>query len=267
MTVERTNTLLSVKDVNLQFGTKRVLDNINFEVKDIVRSDVSQGQVISLIGRSGVGKTQLLRILCGLNSPTSGEVKIGLEQTLCKPGDMGLVPQDYFLYPWRKVKKILEMAAKKNPKFDNQIVKDAVNYYIAEFELTDHIDKYPLQLSGGQRQRVSISQQLLNGSQFLLMDEPFSGLDSIMIDKTTALLARIAQANELQTIIIVSHDLPNSVAISDTCYILSRQGRENNEGATIVKEIDLIERNLAWRPDIKDNHIFYETLKEIKSYL
>lgn len=272
-TVLKQETLLHATGVGLSFpsedGTKKViLKDVNFKVVNLVRPGLVTGQVVSLIGRSGVGKTQILRMLCGLMKPTEGEIRINQKQEIVKPGDMGLVPQDYYMFPWRRIRKILELAAAKNPALsDAKTQKNWVDYYIGAFELQDHLNKFPNQLSGGQRQRVSISQQLLNGSNFLLMDEPFSGLDTLMIDKTTALLSRVAESDELKTIIIVSHDLSNSVAISDTVFILSKQGRSEAEGATIVKEIDLVERDLAWHKEIKEMPAFHETLKEIKSLL
>jgi len=260
--------LLSVRDVNHTYDNTVVLKDINMSILDLVIPGQITGQIVSLIGRSGSGKTTLLRILAGLLKPTTGTVSVGLEQRPMHVGDMGLVPQDYFLFPWRTVRSNLENAARKNPLIkDPKTLKDAVDSYMSAFEIVEHADKYPSQLSGGQTQRVSIAQQLLNGSEFLLMDEPFSGLDSIMIDKTTDLLLRVAQGNELTTIIIVSHDLVNSVAISDTVFLLSKKNRKPEEGATIVKTIDLMERDLAWHGDIKKLPAFHDTLDEIKALL
>jgi len=131
--------------------------------------------------------------------------------------------------------------------------------------LKDELKKYPQQLSGGQRQRASIIQQLLKGSDFLLLDEPFSGLDVCVLDKVTDLLLQVSISDEFKTLIIVSHDIATSVAISDTVLIM---GNENGKpGATIKKEIDLIERNLAWKEDIKQEKAFIETVEEIKDCL
>ena len=124
---------------------------------------------------------------------------------------------------------------------------------------------YPHQLSGGQRQRVSIIQQLLKGSDFLLLDEPFSGLDVIVLDKVVELLLKVSVSDDLKTLIIVSHDIATSVAISDTVFILGEE--KGKPGSTIVKTIDLIERELAWEKDIKSKKIFGETIGEIKACL
>ena len=108
-------------------------------------------------------------------------------------------------------------------------------------------------------------QQLLKGSDFLLLDEPFSGLDVCVLDKVVDLLLNVSLSDELKTLIIVSHDIATSVAISDTVLIMGNEA--GKPGATIKKEIDLIERDLAWKSNIKQEKAFIETVEEIKTYL
>jgi polar amino acid transport system ATP-binding protein/sulfate transport system ATP-binding protein/NitT/TauT family transport system ATP-binding protein len=258
-------TLLKANNVHLEYEGKKILRDVNFEIKNITRPDCLQGQVISLIGRSGIGKTQLFRILSGMNKPTSGHIHVNAEQRLVEPGDMGIVPQNYYLFEWRKIQKILEMAVAKNPHVDAKDRKDIIKQYVNDFGLSECLDKYPMQLSGGQRQRVSLIQQLINGSNFILLDEPFSGLDVISIRQVTEVLVKVSLSSETKTLIIVSHDLSNSLAISDCAYILAREG--NKEGATITASIDLIERDLAWYPDIKRTVEFQKTVAEIEKLI
>jgi ABC-type nitrate/sulfonate/bicarbonate transport system ATPase subunit len=156
------------------------------------------------------------------------------------------------------------MAATQNALLKGK-EKEAIKSYAEDFHLTEHLNKYPQQLSGGQRQRVSIIQQLLKGSDFLLLDEPFSGLDVCVLDKVVDLLLQVSQSDELKTLIIVSHDIATAVAISDTVFILGNE--HGKPGATIKKEIDLIERDLAWQRDIKTKPEFIETVEEIKDCL
>lgn len=272
MTYEKRDILLSAKNVGLSFGNKVVLKDINLEIRDIYRPGFITGQVVSLIGKSGIGKSQMIRVLAGLpvrNGIVVGEVLVNQDQKPVQPGDMGMVFQDYYLPAHLTVQKILWYAAIKNPQFkgDRKVILDAITSYILTFDLGDHRNKYPIQLSGGQKQRTSIAMQLLSGSNFLLMDEPFSGLDPIMVDKTTDLLIRVSQQDELKTIIIVSHDLRNACAISDTVFILSNRDRAPEDGATIVKKVDLIERGLAWIPGIKEMPIFLDTIRDIKQLL
>ena len=259
----KTNTLLQVQNINLQYDDKIILHDINFCIKDIIRPGVQQGQVVSLIGRSGIGKTQLFKILSGLQQPTSGNVWINQQQQV-KAGDMGVIFQNYYLFEWRTIVQSLMMAAKQNPLLKGE-EKTIIDKYATDFNLKEHLHKYPQQLSGGQKQRVSIIQQLLKGSNFLLLDEPFSGLDVCMLDKVTDLLLQLSISDELKTLIIVSHDISTSVAISDTVFILGNE--VGKPGATIKKEIDLIERGLAWQQDIKNDPVFTETIAEIKACL
>ena len=119
-----------------------------------------------------------------------------------------------------------------------------------------------MQLSGGQRQRASIIQQVLTGNRFILLDEPFSGLDALMIDRVMDLLLRISTLHELNTLVIVSHDVENSLAISDTAFILARE--KDKEGATITETLDLIEMGLAWNPNIRENPTFQHLVSQIK---
>jgi ABC-type nitrate/sulfonate/bicarbonate transport system ATPase subunit len=255
--------VLQVKNVCLSYDGKPILRDINFEIKNIVRPDIHQGQVISLIGRSGIGKTQLFKLLSGLQKPTAGEILIHGNQKV-KPGDMGVIFQNYYLFEWRSVHTSLLLAAKKNPLLKGK-EKEAIMEYATDFDLTAHLQKYPRQLSGGQKQRVSIIQQLLKGSDFLLLDEPFSGLDVIVLDKVVELLLKVSLSDDLKTLIIVSHDIASSVAISDTVFILGEE--KDKPGSTIVKEIDMIERELAWAKDIKSRKVFSETIGEIKACL
>lgn len=259
----KTKTLLQVENINLQYDDKIILRDINFSIKDIIRPGMEQGQVVSLIGRSGIGKTQLFKILSGLQQPTSGNVFINDRQQV-QAGDMGVIFQNYYLFEWRAIQQSLMMAAKQNPELKGR-EKDAIESYAVDFNLKEHLHKYPNQLSGGQRQRVSIIQQLLKGSNFLLLDEPFSGLDVCVLDKITELLLKVSVSNELKTLIIVSHDISTAVAISDTVYILGNE--PGKPGATIKKEIDLIDRDLAWHADIKTMPAFAETIEEIKAWL
>ena len=253
--------ILQAENVDLFYEGKPILRDINFCIKNIIRPGLLQGQVVSLIGRSGIGKTQLFKILSGLQQPTCGNIFIHSNQKV-KAGDMGVVFQNYYLFQWRTVYHSLLMAAKQNEKLKGK-EKEAIEQYATDFNLTEQLQKYPQQLSGGQRQRASIIQQLLKGSDFLLLDEPFSGLDVCVLDKVVDLLLQVSLSDELKTLVIVSHDITTAVAISDTVFILGNE--QGKPGATIKKEIDLIERDLAWKKDIKKENAFLDTVDEIKA--
>ena len=292
---EKQETLLSVKNLNLSFTIAKIGDigkdgkkiekkedtlknifaDVNFSVTNIVTPSYGvRGQIESIVGPSGAGKSMLIKALANLNTHgnLTGDILVYNKENILKPvkgGDMGLVFQNYYIPEHMRIERMLRKAAKKNVEFkgDKKLIKDAVDSYLNEFELMDHKDKFPLELSGGQKQRACIMMQLLNGSYFILLDEPFSGLDPLMIDKTTALLQKVANSDEKKTLIIISHDLENCCAISDTVHVLSKKGRAENAGSTIVDTIDLLERDLAYHPEIKRMTGFHSVIDEIKNYL
>jgi ABC-type nitrate/sulfonate/bicarbonate transport system ATPase subunit len=270
--------LLQAKDVSLSYGSRCILRDICFSIRDIVRPGLQQGQVVSLVGRSGIGKTQLFRMLSGLQQPSAGSITIrerkpaetaggGIEiwqERAVRAGDMGVIFQNYYQFGWRTVRQSLLLAARQNKALAGR-EEEAIRDYAGRFDIGDVLHHYPAQLSGGQQQRVSIIQQLLKGADFLLLDEPFSGLDVCVLDKVTELLLQVSLSDELKTLIIVSHDIATAVAISDTVFILGKES--GKEGSTVVREIDLIERGLAWRQDVLQDRRFPETLAEIKACL
>jgi ABC-type nitrate/sulfonate/bicarbonate transport system ATPase subunit len=254
--------ILKAESIHLNFD-RLILRDINFQVHNITRPNLQQGQVVSLIGRSGIGKTQLFKILSGLMQPTSGNVMIGSDLRPVIEGQVGIVPQNYILFNHRSILDNLKLGLRGSiKKLQEKEKEDLINNYAIKFGLQEHLKKYPMQLSGGQRQRVSIIQQILTGNKFILLDEPFSGLDPVIKDKVIELLVSISELDELNTLIIVSHDLENSLAISDTAFILAKQ--EHHEGATITETIDLIEMGLAWNPEIKKNKDFQELVAQMK---
>jgi polar amino acid transport system ATP-binding protein/sulfate transport system ATP-binding protein/NitT/TauT family transport system ATP-binding protein len=278
----RGETLLQVKDLSLYYDDKCILCDINFSIDDIIRPGIQQGQVVSVIGRSGIGKTQLFRTLSGLQKPDKGQILVrasqdtppfkapslrtGLPWSLrpVHAGDMGVIFQNYYQFGWRTVEESLRLAAHRNKALKGS-ENDAIKEYAAQFDLSDVLKRYPKQLSGGQQQRVSIIQQLLKGSDFLLLDEPFSGLDVCVLDKVVSLLLKVSLSHEFKTLIIVSHDIPTTVAISDTVFILGK--KEGQEGSCIVRSIDLMERGLAWQPNVQEQKAFADTIREIKDCL
>lgn len=268
-------TLLQVKDVSIKLGGQQILRDINLEIKDILRPDMIQGQVVALLGRSGAGKSTLFSILAGLNTPDTGTIAIydydanrAIDIDTMMPvcaGDMGVVYQNYYMFGWRKIRTLLSTAVSKNIAVKAEERKDLMMQTVADLNLTEHLEKYPDMLSGGQQQRAAIAEQILSGSEFLLLDEPFSGLDYLTIDKVMNILVRVSNSDEYKTLIIVSHDIANTIAISDHVYIMARE--DGKDGATITREINLIERGLAWTPDVKEHPEFLSTMKEIKSLL
>ena len=258
--------ILKIDNVSLTLNSNLILQNVNAEIKNIVRPGMTQGQVVGFLGPSGVGKTKLFEIMAGLLKPTSGQVYIGEGQKPVSPGAMGVVQQNYPLFGHRTVMGNLEIAAKKTIT-DAKKRKERIFEVLDRFHLRQHANVYPAQLSGGQKQRIAIAQQLLCSENFLLMDEPFSGLDINMVEEVSEMICEIANTHEHNTIIIVSHDIVSTAAIADTLWIMGRDRDAQNNiipGAKIKHTFDLLERNLAWRPDIKRMPAFNELINEVR---
>ena len=258
--------LLKASNINLTYDTRQILRDVNMEVFDIQRPGIIQGQVVSLIGRSGIGKTQLFKILAGLIQPTSGTIALGTDQKPVVAGEVGVVPQNYTLFNHRTINSNLKIGLSNcGKKITDKEAANIIEDYARKFDLIDHLKKFPAQLSGGQRQRVSIIQQVLTGNKFILLDEPFSGLDPLMKDRVDELLMQIANLDEQNTLIIVSHDISNTLALSDTAFILADE--KGKPGATITEVIDLMDLGFAWRPNIKSEHSFHDLVIHIKNKL
>jgi ABC-type nitrate/sulfonate/bicarbonate transport system ATPase subunit len=262
---ELKDVLLSIEHVSVKLGGKQILRDVNAQVRDVYRPGYTTGQIVGLLGPSGCGKTTILRILAGLNKPDTGSVLVGLEHKPVARGMVGLVSQDSILFRNRTVLGNLDIAARQKG-MSQKDARAASMAMLGRFELRQIAEHYPEQLSGGQRQRIAIAQQLLCSDHLLLADEPFAALDYNNIQKTIKLIHEVADADELNTVIVVTHDIPSALAIADRAWIMGRERDSTGNliaGGRIVQEIDLIEEGLCWRPDVTELPRF----RELKKYI
>lgn len=259
------DTLLDVNNVSLSYGDKVILRDVNVQVQKVQRRCHIQGQVVGFLGPSGIGKTQLFRIMAGLNKPTSGGVYINSKHELVRPGMVGVVAQSYTLFEHRKIEENLLLGARK--KYNEKEAKERIDFYLNLFELTDKRELYPAQLSGGQRQRIAIIQQLLSSDHFLLMDEPFSGLDLIMLEKVCKLIVDVSCLDELNTIIVVTHDIVAAASVADHLWLMGRDRNEDGTiipGARIQENFNLVDLGLCWQDKITTRPDFVDFVRSVK---
>jgi NitT/TauT family transport system ATP-binding protein len=180
---------------------------------------VHRKEFVSVIGPSGCGKSTLIRILAGLDSPSSGEVRLDGSKVDGPCKDRGMVFQGYTLFPWLCVRDNVTFG----PRMNGMSVREA-NQRAAEWldviGLRRFADHYPDQLSGGMKQRVAIARALANQPRILLMDEPFAALDAQTRAGMQAHLIKVWDGIDL-TILFITHDLDEAVYLSDRIVVLA----------------------------------------------
>lgn len=248
--------LLTVEGVSLSYGPKLILRDVNLHIDNIVRPGVEQGQVVALLGPSGIGKTQLFRLIAGLQPCSGGRVLIGDKQAPTVAGAVGVVQQSYPLLGHRTVWGNMQVAS-----HGQKARLDEATSLLEHFGLSDKKSSYPLQLSGGQRQRVAIVQQLVCANHFLLMDEPFSGLDVVAKERVYETVRKVTTVHEHNTVIFTTHDLESAVRLADEIWVLGREA--DKPGATVVERIDLIAAGIAWHPDMDRNPAFWPMVQRL----
>lgn len=250
--------LLTVLGLSLSYGTKPILQNVNLKILNVVRPGLNQGQIVALVGPSGCGKTQLFRCIAGLIKPTKGAVLLRDSEKSVSAGEVGVVQQAYPLLAHRTVLGNLLMSPKAT--------QEEALKLLSRFHLLDKKNSYPIELSGGQRQRVAIMQQLLMDNHFLLMDEPFSGLDILAKQNVCDIIREVTLIHEDNTVVFTTHDIETAVSLADTVLIMGRtmDDKGNSLGASIIKSYDLISRCIAWHDNNEKLPQFYEVVNEIK---
>lgn len=248
--------LLNVHNLNVTYGDTVIIKDINFTEYDINRPGQTQGQIIAFLGRSGRGKSTLFRALTGLVEPTEGHVIIpdftSSDFKAAKSvveGEMGFVDQKYTLMRHKTVEEILMFASRKS-KLTTKQQQNKVDHYLNDWGLWPVRKRYRHELSGGQRQRVAIIAQLLCSGMFIVMDEPFSGLDPTNIEDVKRYFDMILKENEFNTIIFSTHDIDLACEIAQSIYIIGYptiNGAKQHYG-TIVNHYDLREMKIAWQP-------------------
>lgn len=242
--------ILKAQNISKSFGEKQVLSDVNITL--------NKGEIVSLLGVSGAGKTTLFNILSGIYKADTGNVYLNGEDITGKPGKVSYMLQKDLLFPYRKVidnvclPLIINGAKKKEAR-----EKALPLFKVFDIEGTEF--KYPDQLSGGMRQRAALLRTYLSSNGVALLDEPFSALDTITRTKIHKWYLDVMGQIDLSTVFI-THDIDEAIILSDRIYILS------GTPGTIANEI-VIDEKKPRRDDFNLTDEFLAYKREIVQLL
>ena len=209
------NSLLEVRNINCRYDDQVIIEDLSFMV--------GQHQIVSLLGPSGCGTTTALRAIAGLENIYAGQILLddkilSTSASLLPPEQrhIGMVFQDYALFPHLSVSRNIAFGLHGRDKAETA---EIVQQLLTLVHLEKHADKYPHQLSGGQQQRVALARALAPEPKLLLMDEPFSNLDSEMRKNLSREVREILIARKISAI-LVTHDQDEAFTVADETGVM-----------------------------------------------
>jgi len=209
----RTQTAAALSHVDKWYGSNQVLTDVSFRI--------GRGEIVALIGRSGSGKSTVLRVLAGLSTDHTGERRVDVAPALAF--------QEPRLFPWRDVRTNVAYGLTRTRVSKAEAQKRA-EQALADVGLTDFATAWPLTLSGGQAQRVSLARALAAEPQLLLLDEPFGALDALTRLTMRRLLLDLWREHGFG-VLLVTHDVDEAVALADRVLVL--------EAGRVVHTLDI----------------------------
>ena len=220
-------TYLAFDAVTKRYGESEVVAPFDLEI--------AAGELVVFLGPSGCGKTTLMRMVGGLEAPSSGAIRLRGE-TLRRPDRRrGMVFQSYSAFPWLTVAGNVAYGLRYRRDLSAAEKREHCAHFLALVGLSDFADSWPNRISGGMRQRVAIARTLAAGSEILLMDEPFGALDAQRREFLQLELRRIQQ-EERKTVIFVTHDVEEAAFLADRVIVFTRRP------ARILAEVDVTAR-------------------------
>lgn len=230
---------LLLSDVSKQFGSFVAVENFSLRV--------NQGEVVSLIGHSGCGKSTVLSMIAGLTKPTHGRIILEGREIQGPSPDRGVVFQNYSLLPWFSVyKNVFEAVDSVHRELTSDDKARITEKFLRMVKLWEHRNKRPGEISGGMKQRTAIARALAINPKLLLLDEPFGALDALtrtaLQDQLLAIwnatledaLLRAIWGEERKTIIMVTHDIDEAIYLSDRIVVMT-----NGPRATVGETVDV----------------------------
>lgn len=198
--------MIKVDKISKNFSSGKtnlpVLEDISFEL--------DKKEIISIVGKTGCGKTTLLNIICGLLKPNEGKVFVD--------GNLGYVPQNDLLLPWRNILENILLPVEIKKSFDEEIISQSKNF-LRRFDLKEFANSYPSEISGGMRQKVSLIRTFIQNPDIVLLDEPFSAIDfNSRLQLVEQLRDYILSSGK--SAIFVTHNIEEAISISDKIIVL-----------------------------------------------
>ena len=206
---------LRIQDLGKQFGEgkarKTVLENISFRMQS--------GDFTALVGSSGSGKTTILRLIPGLEQPSSGRILVDGEPVRGPGPDRGMVFQKYSLYPWLNAADNVAFGMRMQGRTATEI-RERTAYFLEVVGLQDAAAKLPRELSGGMQQRVAIARALATDPSVLLLDEPFGALDLQIRESMQDFLLNLWHRTGL-TVLLITHDVEEALVLAQRVHVLA----------------------------------------------
>ena len=242
--------VLKVEGVSKSFDSEKIIENISLELHE--------GEIVSLLGVSGGGKTTLFNIIAGLSQPDSGSVWLDGEEVTGQPGHVSYMLQKDLLLTYRTIldNVALPLIVKGIKKKE---AREIAAPYFAEFGLEGTEKKYPAQLSGGMKQRAALLRTYLFSNKVALLDEPFSALDMLTKQTMHEWYLNVMEKIQLSTIFI-THDIDEAILLSDRIYLLT------GKPGKITKEI-VIGKSKPRRKDFHLTEEFLQYKRDVLSHL
>ncbi|HEY0291397.1 MAG TPA: ABC transporter ATP-binding protein [Hansschlegelia sp.] len=217
---------------------------------------IARHEFVVFLGPSGCGKTTLMRMVGGLDLPTTGEIRLDGAPVGKPDHRRGMVFQSYSSFPWLTVAQNVAFGLRYRSDLTEQEKAVRAERYLDLVGLYEFSDHYPNQVSGGMRQRIAIARTLAAGSDVLLMDEPFGALDALRREQLQTELRRI-QRRDAKTIVFVTHDVEEALFLADRVVVFSKRPTR------IVAEIDVKSRLGEERTlEMRDGEDFFALRRE-----
>jgi NitT/TauT family transport system ATP-binding protein len=247
--VRRKLMLVDIKDVSKSYKNRETKET--FTSLSHISLGMKEKEFVCLLGPSGCGKSTLLKLISGLQQPDSGEIYVAGRKIVAPGSDIGVVFQDYALFPWLTIEKniVMGLTLKKVDKAEREA---KLEWALKLVGLEKFRKYYPYQLSGGMKQRVAIARALVLDCKILLMDEPFGALDAFTRMNLQEDLIKLWQKQKFSTI-FVTHDVDEAVYLADRVVIMTASPGE------VKKEISI---DLS-RPRVRTSSDFCELRNKI----